>query len=81
MSYIFIDADAARRCAALMREQKEKLQQLMGQAPDPRVAAFCEKLGALAADLSKVTEAYAAEDERLKEIHLTTGEGGRLMNG
>ncbi|NLT14107.1 MAG: hypothetical protein GXY05_07170 [Clostridiales bacterium] len=81
MSYIFIDVEAARRCALLLRAQAEKLQLLLGDAPDARVEAFFRKLGGLADDLSKVTEAYAAEDERLKEIHLTTGEGGRLMNG
>ena len=81
MSYIFVDADAARRCAALMREQEEKLQKLLPVPPDPRLEAFCQKLGALASDLSAVTEAYAAADERMKTIHLTTGEGGRRGNG
>jgi hypothetical protein len=80
MSYIFIDAAAARRCAALIREQAGRLGALIGNSADPRLEAYCQKLGALAADLSAVTEAYAAEDERLKTIHLTTGEGGRLGN-
>ncbi len=80
MSYIFIDAEAARRCAALIKAQEEKLQKLPGESPAPHLEEFRRKLGALASDLSRVTEDYAAEDERMKEIHLTTGEGGRLHN-
>lgn len=84
MSYIFIDADAARSCTALMREKEALLRALVSDAAGEdraRLTAFCEKLEALAADLSDVTEAYAAEDERLKAVHLMNNEGGRVHNG
>lgn len=84
MSYIFIDVDAARRCAGLMNAKSGQLLALLGGeagAMSARLEAFCRELDVLSADLSEVTESYAAADEKLKTMHLMDNEGGRLNNG
>ena len=77
MSYIFIDVDEARRCAALIKEQADQLGELLGgqaAAPGSRPAEYCRKLQTLYADLLEETEAYAAEDEKMKALHLMTND-------
>lgn len=77
MSYIFIDVDEARRCAALIDTHADLFGELIVDASDPtarRLEEFCRKLYALSADLSNVTESYAAADEKLKNLHLMTND-------
>lgn len=82
MSYIFVDVDASRQCVALINEKINQLRALLGESPaNPKLADYCERLAVLATDLSQVTETYAAEDERLKALHLKNNEGGRVRNG
>ena len=75
MSYIFIDADEARRCAALIQSKADKLGTLTGGRTDEigrKLTDFRKKIAALSEDLSAVTEDYAATDEKMKELHLKT---------
>jgi hypothetical protein len=84
MSYIFIDADASRRCAALIGTHAAQLTELIGDSPDAfaqKLEAYCQKLSVLSADLLNVTEAYAETDDRMKALHFMINEGGRLQNG
>lgn len=102
MSYIEIDFDASRRCAALIKSQAEQLRALLSEASEPAhqtnsvtdlsnaditsaqlraLADFCATLDTLSADLSEETEALAAIDDRMKELHHMTNDGGRTNHG
>ena len=84
MSYIFIDTDEARRCAALIKSKADGLHELLGGEPDERsqrVKDFQGKLEALSADLLAVTEEYAAMDEKMKALHILTQQERSGNNG
>ena len=84
MSYIFIDVDEARRCAALIKAQADELRELTGGQTDKRgkqLEEFCRKLYTLSEDLLAETEAYASEDEKMKALHLMTNDKGSGNHG
>jgi hypothetical protein len=84
MSYIEVDFDAGRRCAALIASQAERLSALPAGEQNElsgKLEAFAAKLRALSADLLSETEKFAGIDERLKNIHLQTNDKGRAANG
>ncbi len=79
MSYIFIDADEALRCAEQIKSKADGLDTLLGEQDvsgesGQKLEAFCRKLGVLSADLKKVTEDYVTMDEKMKALHIVTQE-------
>jgi hypothetical protein len=94
MSYIEIDFDASRRGAALIKAQAERLGSLLGEAasgdsaaagisPEQlrALAAFSGTLKTLSADLLRETEALAAIDDRMKQLHHITYDGRSISHG
>lgn len=83
MSYIFVDVDEARRCGVLISSKTEQLRALITDEADEsggKLADFCRRLDTLSADLLDVTETYAAEDEKMKALHLMTNDTGSRNN-